>query len=91
MAKKKGNRSNCRPPFRISHAGHLLRVEGSSDAGHILSTEAKKEKKKRQKRGCLNGTGATFRLTARQKKMLPKHLQKAILAHHKKQGKTIIN
>ena len=85
MAKK----TNCRPTFRISQAGHLLATKNSSKAGKVLSTEGKREKRKRKKRGCLNGT--TFQLTPKQKKNLPKSLQKAILSHHRKLGKTIIN
>ena len=89
MAKR--NQINCRPTFRISEAGHLLRKKGSSKAGTILATEGKAQKRKRKARGCLNGTGGTFRLTASQKKNLPKALQKAILAHHRRNGKTIID
>lgn len=87
----KSKRKTCRPTFRISEAGHLLSTTGSSKAGSILSRDGKAEKHKRVKRGCLAGTGSTFRLTAKQKKNLPKALQKAILAHHRKLGKKIIN
>jgi len=79
MAKKK----NCRPSFKVSHAGHLLSTRPSSKAGKILSKDGKKEKKERRKRGCMDGTGK-FQLTAKQKKNLPIALQKAILAHHRK-------
>lgn len=89
--RKKKSRQNCRPSFKISQAGHLLATRNSSEAGSILATKAKAEKAKRKKRGCLNGTGGTFKLTAKQKKNLPLALQKAILAHHRKLGKKIIN
>ena len=82
---------NCRPTFKISMAGHLLKVKGSSKAGSILSAEGKREKRKRRKRGCLNGPSGTFKLTDKQKRKLPKHLQQAILAHHRGLGKRIIN
>ena len=89
--KAKRSSRNCRPTFRISEAGHLLATTGSARAGSVLSHEGKKEKKKRQKRGCLYGAKATFQLTAKQKRNLPKALQKAILAHHRKLGKKIID
>ncbi len=87
---KKRKRSNCRPTFHISEAGHLLATKHDSDAGRILSTEAKKQKAKRKKNGCLNGTGNTFYLTEAQKRKLPKALQKAILEYQRRKGKTII-
>ncbi|MGZ4063844.1 MAG: hypothetical protein ACXVP0_12800 [Bacteroidia bacterium] len=87
MAKKS---NNCRPTFRISHAGHLLATKGYSKSGKVLSKEGKKEKAKRLKRGCLNGPAGTFRLTEKQKRKLPLKLQKAILAYHRKKGKKII-
>jgi hypothetical protein len=86
MAKKK---SSCRPTFKISQAGHLLATKGYSKAGSVLSSEGKKEKKKRRARGCLNGPPGTFRLTEKQKRSLPKHLQRAILEHHRSLGKKI--
>ena len=43
MATKK--KSNCRPTFKISQAGHLLSTEGSSNAGRTLATQGKREKK----------------------------------------------
>lgn len=86
---KKGKSKNCRVLFKISQAGHLLRTKGSKKAGSILASEGKREKKKRLKRGCLNGPEGTFKLTAKQKRNLPKHLQKAILNYHRKQGKVI--
>jgi hypothetical protein len=86
MAKKK---SSCRPTFKISQAGHLLATKGYSKAGSVLSSEGKKEKKKRRARGCLNGPPGTFRLTEKQKRNLPKHLQKAILEHHRSLGRKI--
>lgn len=89
--KKKKSRQNCRPTYEISQAGHLLATRHSSKAGTTLATKAKAEKAKRKRRGCLNGTGGTFKLTAKQKKNLPLALQKAILAHHRKLGKKIIN
>lgn len=87
--KSKSSR-NCRPSFRISEAGHLLATTSRPKAGSILSREGKKAKKKRQKRGCLYGVKETFQLTAKQKKTLPKALQKAILSYHRKNGKRII-
>lgn len=90
MATRKRKRGNCRPTFKISEAGHLLSTESSSEAGRILSTEGKKQKRKRVKRGCLNGVGGTFRLTEKQKRNLPKSLQKAIIEHHRKAGKRIL-
>lgn len=86
MAKKK---SSCRPTFKISQAGHLLATKGYSKAGSVLSSEGKREKKKRRARGCLNGPPGTFRLTEKQKRNLPKHLQRAILEHHRSLGKKI--
>lgn len=86
MAKKK---ASCRPTFKISQAGHLLATKGYSKAGSILSSEGKKEKKKRRARGCLNGPPGTFRLTEKQKRNLPKALQKAILKHHRELGEVV--
>lgn len=86
---KKGNKINCRPSYKISEAGHLLATRGYSKSGSVLSRDGKKEKRKRKARGCLNGPAGTFQLTEKQKRNLPKHLQKAILAHHKKLGKKI--
>lgn len=91
MAAQKRRKSTCRPTFQISEAGHLLSKKGSSRAGRLLSTEGKKQKRKRLKKGCLNGVGGTFRLTDKQKRSLPKSLQKAILEHHRKLGKRIID
>ncbi len=90
MAKKR-KKTSCRPTFRISEAGHLLATNRSSKAGSVLSREGKKEKAKRKSKGCLNGTGGTFRLTDKQKKKLPLKLQKAILAYQRKKGKRIID
>ncbi len=90
MAKKK-KRSNCRPTFRISQAGHLLKTKGTSKSGSVLSKEGKEEKRKRLKRGCLNGPPGTFKLTDKQKRKLPKKLQKAIIAYQRKKGKRIID
>lgn len=87
--KKKAKKTDCRPTFKISRAGHLLRVEGDSEAGSLLSREGKAQKAKRKKRGCLNGTKGTFKLTEKQKRKLPVNLQKAILAYHRKRGKKI--
>lgn len=87
MAKKKSK--NCKVLFRISQAGHLLRTKGSKKAGSVLAREGKREKKKRLKRGCLNGPEGTFRLTAKQKRNLPINLQRAILNHHRRMGKKI--
>ena len=89
MAKKKKS-IRCNPTFKISQAGHLLSTKGSSKAGSILSREGKREKAKRRARGCLKGLGEVFQLTERQKKKLPLKLQKAILEHHRKQGRKII-
>lgn len=88
-AKRKATKTNCRPTFKISQAGHLLRVEGDSQAGSILSREGKSQKAKRKKKGCLNGTKGTFKLTEKQKRKLPKNLQKAILDYHRRLGKKI--
>jgi hypothetical protein len=88
MKTRKRRSKNCRPTFRISMAGHLLKVKGSSKAGSVLSTDGKAEKRKRRKRGCLNG--GTFQLTEKQKRKLPKSLQKAIIAHHRRLGKRIM-
>jgi hypothetical protein len=88
MARK---RKNCRPSFHISEAGHLLSTKGSSKAGRILATDAKEQKRRRKKRGCLNGPPGTFRLTEKQKRNLPKHLQKAIIEHHRRKGDKIID
>jgi hypothetical protein len=87
--RKAGNASSCRPTFHISQAGHLLKKKHSSKAGSILSTAAKAEKRKRRKRGCLNGPTGTFRLTEKQKRRLPKRLQKAILEHHRRKGERV--
>ncbi len=88
---KKSKKINCRPSFRISEAGHLLATRRTSKSGSVLSKEGKREKAKRKAKGCLNGTGGTFRLTDKQKKKLPINLQKAILAHQRKKGKRIID
>lgn len=88
MAKKK---SSCRPTFKISQAGHLLATKGYSSSGSVLSRDGKKEKKKRRARGCLNGPPGTFKLTEKQKRNLPKSLQRAIIAHHRSLGKRIID
>ncbi|MFZ5553543.1 MAG: hypothetical protein ACOZCO_10530 [Bacteroidota bacterium] len=87
--KKRRKSNNCRVLFRISQAGHLLRTKGQRKAGSILASEGKREKKKRLKRGCLNGPEGTFKLTAKQKRNLPVHLQRAILNYHRRQGKII--
>jgi hypothetical protein len=91
MSKRRRNPKNCRPSFRISEAGHLLKKKRNRKAGAMLSTEGKAQKRKRRKRGCLNGPEGTFRLTEKQKRKLPKKLQKAILEHHRKLGKTIMD
>lgn len=88
---KKKAAKNCRPPYRISEAGYLLSTRASSKAGKVLAREGKAAKKKRLKRGCLQGVNGTFKLTAKQKRNLPPALQKAILAHHRKLGKKITN
>lgn len=88
--KSKGRALNCKPSFRVSEAGHLLAVKGSSRAGKILSSEGKAEKRKRLQRGCLNGPPGTFKLTEKQKRNLPLHLQKAILEHHKRKGDKLL-
>lgn len=85
MAKKR-RKPSCKPTYRISEAGHLLATRKSKKAGRILSTEAKREKAKRLKRGCLNGPAGTFKLTDKQKKKLSPGLQKAIIAYHKRKG-----
>lgn len=90
-SKRKKSARKCRPSFRISEAGNLLSTKSSSRAGSVLSREGKAEKRKRLKRGCLNGTSGSFRLTAKQKRNLPKALQKAILKHHRSLGKKIIS
>lgn len=87
MAKKK--RTSCRPTFKISQAGHLLATKGYSKAGSVLSRDGKREKKNRRARGCLNGPAGTFQLTERQKRNLPKSLQRAILDHHRGLGKIV--
>jgi hypothetical protein len=87
--KKRTSNANCRPTFKISQAGHLLKVSGDSQAASVLSREGKSQKAKRKKKGCLNGTKGTFKLTEKQKRKLPKNLQKAILEYHRKKGKKI--
>ncbi len=89
MANRK--KVQCRPPFKISMAGHLLSTRSSSSAGRTLSSEGKAEKRKRLKKGCLNGPPGTFKLTDKQKRKLPKKLQQAILAYQRKKGKRIID
>lgn len=93
MATKKRKRTaaNCRPPYLISEAGHLLSTRGTSKAGKVLSRNGKAAKKKRLKRGCLNGSDESFQLTAKQKRNLPIALQRAILKHHRQLGKRIIS
>jgi hypothetical protein len=88
-ARKRPN--NCRPPFQISEAGHLLSTQGTSKAGRTLSKEGKAAKRSRMSKGCLHGAAETFQLTSKQKKNLPKALQKAILSHHRRLGKRIID
>jgi len=90
-SKRKRSGHNCRPSFRISEAGSLLSTKGSSRAGSVLSKDGKAEKRKRVKRGCLHGTSGTFQLTAKQKRNLPKALQRAIIKHHRNLGKKIIS
>ncbi|MFB6453811.1 hypothetical protein ACE38W_00965 [Chitinophaga sp. Hz27] len=93
MKKKKVRKSfsgSCKPPYHISEAGHLLSTKGSRKAGSILSHDGKIAKKKRKARGCLNGPEGTFRLTALQKKNLPKALQVAIIERHRRLGKRIL-
>lgn len=92
--KKKNIRSgNCRPTYRVSKAGHLLRTEGDSEAGSLLATEGKRQKQRRRAKGCLSGlSGAAipkrkFQLTERQKRKLPVALQKAILNYHRSKAK----
>jgi hypothetical protein len=92
--KKKNIRSgNCRPTYRVSRAGHLLRMEADSEAGFLLATEGKKQKQRRRAKGCLNGlSGAAvpkrqFRLTERQKRKLPVALQRAIINYHRSKAK----
>lgn len=88
--RKTSKKKNCRPSFRISQAGHLLVTKGSSRAGKMLSTEGKTEKSKRKKRGCLDGTGGTFRLTAKQKRNLPLAMQRGLIAYQRRLGKKIL-
>lgn len=88
MAKKK---RNCKIPYYISEAGHLLRTERNSYAGSFLASVGKQHKRKRRKRGCLNGPKGTFRLTTKQKRNLPTNLQKAIVNYHRRLGKTIVD
>lgn len=90
MKRVKNKLRRCRPSFKISHAGHLLSTKGNSRAASILGTEGKVEKRKRLQRGCLNGSGKTFKLSVKQKRSLPPGLQKAIIAYHRKLGKKII-
>ena len=90
MKTKRKKSRNCRPTFRISEAGHLLQTAHSSKAGMVLSREGKAQKRKRQKKGCLNGSSGTFQLTEKQKRKLPKQLQQAILKHQRSLGKRII-
>lgn len=87
---KKAAAKNCRPPYHISEAGHLLSTKGTSKAGRTLSKEGKAAKRKRIKRGCLNGPAATFKLSRLQKRLLPKALQHAIIEKHRKMGKIIL-
>lgn len=87
---KKMAAKRCRPPYRISEAGHLLRTKGTSKAGRTLSKDGKAAKRKRIARGCLNGPAATFKLSKLQKRLLPKALQNAIIEKHRRMGKIIL-
>jgi hypothetical protein len=89
-ASKKVPAKNCRPPYQISEAGHLLSTKGTSKAGKVLSRDGKAAKRKRKARGCLNGPAGTFQLSKLQKRFLPKALQRAIIEKHRRMGKTII-
>ena len=88
---KKTSPEKCKVTFEVSRAGHLLKTRGSSRAGKVLATEGKSQKAKRRAKGCLNGLPGTFKLSAKQKRNLPKNLQKAIISHHRRLGKRIIN
>lgn len=88
--KKRPSASRCKPPYRISEAGHLLSTKGSRKAGSTLSRDGKAAKRKRLKRGCLSGIENTFRLSALQKRHLPKALQMAIIEKHRRLGKRIL-
>lgn len=94
MKKKTTRRTSakctCKVPFKIRNAGHSLKKSGSSSAARTLATDGKKARSNRRKKGCLNGPPGTFKLTAKQKKNLPKALQEGIIRYHKKQGKKII-
>lgn len=76
---------SCKPTYRISQAGHLLKTANDSSSGSVLSRDGKKEKAARRRRGCLSGVkpkGKSFKLSAKQKRNLPPALQKAILKFH---------
>jgi hypothetical protein len=77
----------CKTPFRIREAGHRLAKGGGADAASVLSTDGKAAKKRRKKRGCLEGAPAVKGLTERQKKNLPKAMQEGILAYRKRMAK----
>jgi hypothetical protein len=88
---KRNKGKHCRVPYRISEAGHLLSTKGTRRAGSVLSSEGKRDKAKRRKKGCLNGPPGTFKLTVKQKRNLPKSLQRAIVEHHRRKGDRIFD
>jgi hypothetical protein len=81
---------SCKVTPRATAAGHRLATEAHSQSGTYLATTAKKEKKARKDRGCLNGPPGTFKLTAKQKRNLSPAMQKGILAYQRKLGKKVI-
>jgi hypothetical protein len=77
----------CKTPYRVREAGHKLAKGGGGDAASVLSKDGKAAKKRRKKRGCLDGTPGVKGLTERQKKNLPKAMQEGLLAYRKRMAK----
>jgi hypothetical protein len=77
---------SCKTAFRIREAGHKLKTSGSADSARLLSTEGKSAKRKRAKKGCLEGTPSVKPLSAAQKRNLPKAMQAGLLAYRKRKA-----
>lgn len=82
--KRKTPSKRCKPPFRISEAGHLLSKKRSRKAGSTLSRDGKAAKRKRLQRGCLNGPAVTFKLSPVQMRVLARAVKKSIAPKRKK-------
>ncbi|HYG53139.1 MAG TPA: hypothetical protein VD905_19705 [Flavobacteriales bacterium] len=73
---------------RTKNATKTLYAVPVSEFKKIQGCSMKTTRKGRRLAGT---TGGTFSLSAKQKRNLPPQLQKAIINHHRKQGKRIVN